>query len=235
MTGTKTNERPGVRAQHRYARLSAYKAREVLDLIRGKSIAEARAILQFTERGAAHEVAKVLNSAVANAGANNDIPPEELFVSACFADEGPTLRRFRPRARGRASRIRKRTTHITVIVGRYSATELATLRERTGRRGAPADAAQSRARRVARSRQRSGGAETAPATEVDEVVETDEPTDEVVTDEVTTDEVTTDEAVETEEVADDTEAVDEADEAEPTDEADAPEADADASDDDKDA
>jgi len=234
MTGTKTNERPGVRAQHRYARLSAYKAREVLDLIRGKSVGEARSILQFTERGAAHEVGKVLDSAIANAGANNDIPPEELFVSACFADEGPTLRRFRPRARGRASRIRKRTTHITVIVGRYSATELESLRERTGRRAAPADAAQSRARRVARSRQRSGGAEDAPATEADEVVETDELTDEVVTDEVTTDEV-----VETVE-SDDTDASDTADdaaEAEATDEddTDTPEADADASDDDKDA
>ena len=67
---------------------------------------------------------KVLDSAVANAGNNNDIPPEELFVSACFADEGPTLKRFRPRARGRAGRIRKRTCHITIIVGRYSATEL---------------------------------------------------------------------------------------------------------------
>jgi large subunit ribosomal protein L22 len=234
MTGTKTNERPGVRAQHRYARLSAYKAREVLDLIRGKSIAEARAILQFTERGAAHEVGKVLDSAVANAGANNDIPPEELFVSACFADEGPTLRRFRPRARGRASRIRKRTTHITVIVGRYSATELQALRERTGRRAAPADAAQSRARRVARSRQRSGGTDDA-TTEVDESTDVDEVTDETVTDEVTDETVTdevTDTDIDTDDVADE---ADEADADEVTNEADSPEADADASDDDKDA
>ena len=116
MTGPKTNERPGVRAQHRYARLSAYKAREVLDLIRGKSVDEARSILQFTERGAADEIGKVLDSAVANAGHNNDIPPEELFVSACYADEGPTLKRFRPRAQGRATRIRKRTSHLTITL-----------------------------------------------------------------------------------------------------------------------
>ena len=75
-------------------------------------------------------MAKVLDSAVANAGNNNDIPPEELFVAACFADEGPTLKRWRPRARGRATRIRKRTCHITVIVGRYSADELDTIRAR---------------------------------------------------------------------------------------------------------
>jgi large subunit ribosomal protein L22 len=159
MTDLKTNERPGVRAQNRYARVSAFKAREVLDLIRGKSVAEARAILEFTERAVAADILKVLDSAVANAGHNNDIPPEELFVSACFADEGPTLRRYRPRARGRAGRIRKRTCHITLIVGRYSATELERLREqRAGRRAATTDARASRARRVARSRQRSGEA-----------------------------------------------------------------------------
>ena len=105
----KTNERPGVRAVHRSAGFSAYKAREVLDLIRNKSVAEARTILQFCERSAADEVAKVLDSAVANAANNNDIPPDELFVSACYADEGSTMKRWRPRARGRATRIRKRT------------------------------------------------------------------------------------------------------------------------------
>ena len=129
----------------------------MLDLIRGKSVAEARAILEFTERAVAADVLKVLDSAVANAGHNNDIPPEELFVSACFADEGPTLRRFRPRARGRAGRIRKRTCHITVIVGRYSVSELDRLREqRAGRRAATTDARASRARRVARSRRAIG-------------------------------------------------------------------------------
>jgi large subunit ribosomal protein L22 len=174
MTGAKTNERPGVRAQHRYAHVSAYKAREVLDLIRGKSVAEARAILEFTERAVAGDILKVLDSAVANAGNNNSIAPEELYVSACYADEGPTLRRYRPRARGRAGRIRKRTSHITVIVGRYSAVELERLREqRAGRRAATTDARASRARRVARSRQRSGADEEAqtPDEAVEEVVD----------------------------------------------------------------
>jgi large subunit ribosomal protein L22 len=149
----KTNERPGVRAQHRHARFSAYKARQVLDLIRGESVGEARTILEFSDRSAAQTIAKVLDSAVANAANNNDIPPEELFVAACFADEGPTLKRWRPRARGRATRIRKRTCHITVIVGRYSPEELDRMRARLAGRGRTStDAASARARRVARSR-----------------------------------------------------------------------------------
>jgi large subunit ribosomal protein L22 len=90
----------------------------VLDLIRGKHVAEADAILQFSERDAAIVVRKCLASAVANARANDEQDPETLYVSACYADEGPTLKRWRPRARGRATRIRKRTCHITVIVSR---------------------------------------------------------------------------------------------------------------------
>ena len=96
MTGAKTNERPGVRAQHRHAGMSATKARLVLDLIRGKSVAEARTILQFSERGAAEPIAKVLDSAVANAANNNDIPPEELFVAT--ASPGPRPRHPHPQA-----------------------------------------------------------------------------------------------------------------------------------------
>ena len=121
---------------------------------------------QFCERGAAETVAKVLDSAVANAAHNNDIPPDELFVAACFADEGPTLKRWRPRARGRATRIRKRTCHITVIVGRYSpdrarhaCVPARPARGRVDRRAAAA----SRARRVARSR-RPGRAARSPRT-----------------------------------------------------------------------
>lgn len=145
-----------IRAVLRYGRFSSYKAREVLDLIRGKSVAEARAILAFTERGCAVPILKLLESAVANAGNNHDLPPEELFVSACFADEGPTLRRYRPRARGRGARIRKRTCHVTIVLGRYTGEELARMRERAARRrAAPADARAARARRVAGSR-RSG-------------------------------------------------------------------------------
>ena len=197
----KTNERPGVRAMHRHAGFSAYKAREVLDLVRGKSVSEARTILEFCDREAADVVLKVLDSAVANAGNNNDIPPEELFVAACYADEGPTMKRWRPRARGRATRIRKRTCHITVIVGRFSQTELDRIRERLAGKGRTSnDAAASRARRVARSR---SGAAEAPA---DEPVVDDEATAaeaaEAVTDEAATDAVITDDAAETAPAAD---------------------------------
>lgn len=172
----KTNERPGVRAVHRGAGMSAYKAREVLDLIRNKQVGEARTILQFCERSAADEIIKVLDSAVSNAGNNNDIPPEELFVSACYADEGTTAKRWRPRARGRATRIRKRSCHITVIVGRFTQTELDTRRARLAAKGqtAPSPSAD-RAKRVARSRSGEGSkvaAETEATEElVDEVTE----------------------------------------------------------------
>ena len=209
----KTNERPGVRAVHRNAGMSATKARAVLDLIRGKSVAEARTILQFCDRGAAEVIVKVLDSAVANAGNNNDIPPEELFVTTAYADEGPTMKRWRPRARGRATRIRKRTCHITIIVGRYSVEEFDEIRRRqeaSGRR--PADAAASRARRVAKSKQ-----DEAP--EADETVEpeTTEAANAAEVAEETTDEAVTAEA-ETEVV--EAEAADEAAADETTDAAD---------------
>ena len=110
--GAKTNERPGVRAEVKYVRSSAYKAREILDLIRGLPVARALEVLEMAERDIARVVLKCLESAIANAEHNNQIPADELFVSACFADEGPTLKRWRPRARGRATRIRKRTCHI---------------------------------------------------------------------------------------------------------------------------
>jgi large subunit ribosomal protein L22 len=116
--GVKTNEAPGTRAVLRHYRMSAYKAREVLDLVRGKDADRAEEILAATPREAARVVEKVLASAVANARNNDQLDPDELFVSACFADEGTTLKRWRPRARGRATRIRKRTCHITVIVSR---------------------------------------------------------------------------------------------------------------------
>ena len=205
MTGAKTNERPGVRAQHRNAGMSASKARLVLDLIRGKSVAEARTILQFSERGAADAIIKVLDSAVANAANNNDIPPEELFVATAYADEGPTLKRWRPRARGRATRIRKRTCHITIIVGRYSVEEFDRIRARQAESGrATPDAASARARRVAGSKRRSGAAaEEAPAEDstaedstVDEAA-TDEASAEQVGDETATDEVVSDAEAET--------------------------------------
>ena len=168
MPGPKTNEREGTRAVLRHSRMSAYKVREVLDLIRGQDVDRAEEVLRFCERDAATVVGKVLHSAMANAEHNEGVPNEELFVSACYADEGPTLKRWRPRARGRATRIRKRTCHVTVIVTRLPESEVRkrraarapTATERRRRRSGAAPSPE-RERRVRASRRQP--AETAPA------------------------------------------------------------------------
>ena len=148
MPGLKTNERPGTRAVLRHCRMSASKARVVLNLIRGQDVDRATEILRNTPREAAEIVGKLLASAVANAVHNDGEDAEELYVSACYADEGVTLKRWRPRARGRATRIRKRSCHITVIVSRMP-------EERVARRRAERQAAGAqRQRRVAESRRR---------------------------------------------------------------------------------
>jgi large subunit ribosomal protein L22 len=230
-THAKTNERPGVRAVHRNARTSATKVRVVLDLIRNKPVGEARNILAFSDRGASDLVIKVLDSAVANAANNNDIPPDELYVAACYADEGPTMNRWRPRARGRATRIRKRTAHITVIVGRYTVTELEAIRERAAATGrTQPDAAAQRARRVAKSKSASESDESVTDEELDETTTAD---DEAAVVETTADEVvetTADEAA-VDAVVDDAEEIEAAEDA--ADEAadEAADADADAADD----
>ena len=171
MTGPKLNEksfvageRVGTRASAKYVRSSASKMRVVLDLIRGLPVREADAVLQFTDREAAVTIRKVLASAVANAMHNDDQDPDELFVLACYADEGPTLKRFTPRARGRAGRIKKRTSHITIVVARMDDARLEVVQARqarsaaAGRRrpGAGGTIA-SRRERVERSRQRAAG------------------------------------------------------------------------------
>jgi large subunit ribosomal protein L22 len=148
------------RATAKYLRGSASKARAVLDLIRGLDVRRADEVLQFTDRAVAAEVRKVLASAVANAIHNDSQDVDELFVLACYADEGPTLKRFRPRARGRASRINKRTCHITVIVARMSEErlEIVQARQATGPAARRAGtSAQARRERVARSRARAEG------------------------------------------------------------------------------
>ena len=150
MTAIKTNERPGTRAQVKNVRMSATKARVVLDLVRGKSVAEAIDVLTYTERAAAEVIGKCLDSAVANAAHNDQIDPETLFVSACYADEGRTLYRWRPRARGRATRIRKRTCHITMIVSPMPAGMLA--REQAKREAIPGSRAARRRGQEAASR-----------------------------------------------------------------------------------
>lgn len=211
MTGPKTNERPGTRAVIRYIPISAYKARAVLDLIRGKDVRSAEEILRFCERDAANVISKALHSAMANAEHNDSQDPEELFVSACFADEGKTARRFRPRARGRASRIRKRSCHITIVVSRMSEQDLEKRRikdeARPGSRAARRagqEAAEARKRRTRASREAAQAA--------DHEGHDHEPVEDVATEEVAVEvaEVGTDEAVEAEAEAVATDEVDEA-------------------------
>ena len=104
------------KAVARYVRVSPRKARVVVDQIRGKDVVRARVVLAFTTRAIAEAVEEVMNSAVANAEHNHQANPAQLYVKAAYVDEGPTLKRIRPRAKGSAARIRKRTSHITVIV-----------------------------------------------------------------------------------------------------------------------
>jgi large subunit ribosomal protein L22 len=159
MPGVKTNEREGTRAVLRHCSVPANKARQVLNLIRGQDVDRAAETLSLGDRGAAVTIGKVLASAVANAVHNDGLDAEELYVAACFADEGTTLKRWRPRARGRATRIRKRTSHITIIVSRMPEERIAR------RRAQQATNAGQRSRRVAGSRRRlRGGATEATAT-----------------------------------------------------------------------
>jgi len=103
-------------ARARYLRHSPYKVRRVADLVRGKSVEEAENLLAHVNRGAARSVLKVLHSAVANAENNLEMHADQLKVGAIYVDEGPTMRSFRARARGRVTRIRKRTCHLTIVV-----------------------------------------------------------------------------------------------------------------------
>jgi large subunit ribosomal protein L22 len=164
MAGWKTNEYPGTRAELRHCRMSATKARAVLALIRGRDVGEASQILQLSERDAARVVGKVLASAVANAEHNDQLDPDQLYVATCYADEANSLKRWRPRARGRPARVRKRSCHITVIVSRLPEDRI----RMAGRRGGAAAA--QRARRVAAAQRAEGrevrGREEAQATAV---------------------------------------------------------------------
>jgi large subunit ribosomal protein L22 len=179
MTATKTNERPGTRAVLRHSGLSASKVRQVLDLIRGQDVDRAAEILIGTEREAANIIGKVLASAVANAAHNDFQNPDELYVSACYADEGTTAKRWRPRARGRATRIRKRSSHITIIVSRLPADKLELRRKRmeavSANRSRRVDASRRRADLSGRlSRRRASQAVAdAAAAEADEEVTAD--------------------------------------------------------------
>jgi len=141
---------PETRAVLRYSHVSPTKVRQVLGLIRGIDVDEARDRLRFCERGPAEPVRKLLDSAVANAEHNNNLPPDELYVVRAWADEGPTQKRMRPRARGRGVQIRKRTSHVTIVVARYTDEQLELRRRREDSAGGTAEARRraSRRRRV---------------------------------------------------------------------------------------
>lgn len=242
MPGPKTNEREGTRAVLRYAGVSAYKVREVIDAIRGRPVHEAADLLNFVERDCAQLVGKLLQSAVANASNNDGLEAEELYVSACYVDEGPTAKRWRPRARGRATRVRKRSSHITVIVSRLPDHELARLQARrraenltmrarrveaTRRaRSEVAEGASRRERRHPEAFPAEGEAEAEAAAAAEAPVAEGAPTDETEAADAelaVDDEAAEDEAAEDETAVDEV-AEDEATEATPADEVGAPDA-----------
>ncbi|MGH3639487.1 MAG: 50S ribosomal protein L22 [Mycobacterium sp.] len=149
---TTTTEYPSAVAKARFVRVSASKARRVIDLVRGKTVTEALDILRWAPQAASEPVAKVIASAAANAQNNDGLDPATLVVASVYADEGPTAKRIRPRAQGRAFRIRKRTSHITVIV-----------ESRPSRSDRVAKGASSASSTRARRAQGSKAAATAPA------------------------------------------------------------------------
>jgi large subunit ribosomal protein L22 len=139
VTGPKLNEanrvagtRGGVKAQLRWVRMSASKFRPVLDQMRGLDVTSARELLSLHEVGAAAIIQKLLKSAVSNAVANNEMDEEKLYVKACFADESPTIKRFRPRARGRANTRLRRGAHVTIVVDEMDENTLKTLAAQGG-------------------------------------------------------------------------------------------------------
>ena len=124
---------PGAVAKARFVRVTPMKARRVVDLVRGMNAREALSVLQFAPQSASEPIAKVVASAIANAEHNERLDPETLYISEAFVDEGPTLKRFRPRAQGRAYRIRKRTSHITVVVSAAQPTSTTSTTKSKGR------------------------------------------------------------------------------------------------------
>ena len=177
MTATKTNERPGTRAALRNSNIAPNKVREVLNLIRDVEYDRAADILAHTDRAAAPVIAKLLHSAAANAEHNDGLDPRELYVATCYADEGTTLKRWRPRARGRATRIRKRSCHITIVLARMPDEKIARRRARVA-----AEAADRRARRVAGTRRREAAGTTQAVTDATATELVEELLDSVVED-----------------------------------------------------
>jgi large subunit ribosomal protein L22 len=162
-------EYPSAVAKARFVRVSPTKARRVIDLVRGKSVADALDILRWAPQAASEPVAKVIASAAANAQNNNGLDPSTLVVATVYADDGPTAKRIRPRAQGRAFRIRRRTSHITVIVesrpskdGRGSQSASAT-RARRAQASKAAGTAPAKKATAAKAPAKKAAAEKAPA------------------------------------------------------------------------
>ena len=152
MAATAQDDRIRAHAQAKWVRTSARKARLVLDHIRGRSVPEARTVLAFTTRDVAIDIEKVLRSAVANAEANHGLDGDDLVIEAAFADEGPTLKRWKPRARGRVNRIRKRMCHVTIVL--VEQPEQQTPRRRRGAASAETSAPAAEAKPKAKTRRR---------------------------------------------------------------------------------
>jgi large subunit ribosomal protein L22 len=214
-TNSRNAEKSGVRATVRYLHTSPYKVRQVLTLVRGLPVGDAERLLQLCEKDAADDVLKLLGSAIANAEHNNSLSADELYVALAWADEGPTRKHGQPRARGRYFRIRKRTSHVTIVLERFAMDELETRRRReevTGRGAAVAQ--RRRAERVRRSRATEPETATeteteAPEVEVEEVAQAPELVEvvpEAETTEAETAEAATDEVTDTDTSADEPEA-----------------------------
>src|SRR5688500_6531641 len=163
---------PGARAIARHVRLSPTKARRVVNLVRGLPAKEALTVLQFAPQAASEPVYKVLASAIANAENNERLDPDSLLVSEAFVDEGPTLKRFRPRAQGRAFRIRKRTCHTTIAVESIPAQQARAARKAAGTKATGSTAT------TAKAAPAKAAKKAAPATEADVEAGTDETTTE---------------------------------------------------------
>jgi large subunit ribosomal protein L22 len=217
-TKSRNGEKSGVRATVRYLHTSPYKVRQVLTLVRGLPVGDAERLLQLCEKDAADDVLKLLGSAIANAEHNNSLPADELYVALAWADEGPTRKHGQPRARGRYFRIRKRTSHVTIVLERFAMDELETRRRREEATGRGAAVAQRRrAERVRRSRATEPEIDTeteAPELEVEEVAQAPEfvevapeaETTGAETAEADTGEAATDEVTDTDASADEPEA-----------------------------
>jgi large subunit ribosomal protein L22 len=145
---TTTTEYPSATAKARFVRVSPRKARRVIDLVRGRSVTDALDILRWAPQAASEPVAKVIASAAANAQNNNGLDPATLVVATVYADEGPTAKRIRPRAQGRAFRIRRRTSHITVVLESRPSKDQRSAKSARARRAEASKAAASPAKKA---------------------------------------------------------------------------------------